>query len=69
MKAILEFDLPEEEGQHKLALDGWKWMDVCNELDQWLRGIQKHTDQKTLTVDEVRDRLHEEMSSSGLSFD
>lgn len=69
MKAILEFNLPEETGEHKLALDGGKWMSVCHVLDQWLRGIQKHGDQKTLTVDEVRERLHEELDSSGLSFD
>ena len=69
MKAILEFNLPEEEAEHRLALDGGKWMSVCNELDQWLRSIQKHSDLKTLKVDEVRKRLHEEMDSVGLSFD
>jgi hypothetical protein len=37
MKAILEFNLPGEESEHKLALDGGKWMSVCHELDQWLR--------------------------------
>ncbi len=26
MKAILEFNLPEEEAEHRLALDGGKWM-------------------------------------------
>jgi len=69
MKAILEFNLPEETDEHKLALDGAKWMSVCHELDQWLRSIQKHSDVKTLKVDEVRERLHEEMDSVGLSFD
>ena len=69
MKAILEFNLPEEEAEHRLALDGGKWMSVCNELDQWLRSIQKHSDLKTLKVDEVCKRLYEELDSAGLSFD
>ena len=69
MKAILEFDLPEEDAEHKLALDGWKWKSVCSELAQRLRSVHKHTDRKTLTVEEVRTRLHEEIASSGLSLD
>ncbi len=69
MKAILEFNLPEETAEHKLALDGCKWMSACHELDQWLRSIQKHSDQKILNVDEVRERLYEELESAGLSFD
>lgn len=69
MKAILEFTLPEEDAEHRLALDGGKWMSVCHELDRWLRSIQKHTDRETLTVEEVRARLHEEIASSGLSLD
>ena len=69
MKAILEFDLPEEEAEHRLALDGGKWMSACHELDQWLRSVQKHGDRKTLEVDEVRKRLYEELESAGLRFD
>lgn len=69
MKAILEFNLPEEQNEHKLALDGSRWMSVCEEFDRWLRSIQKHTDRDTLTVAEARAHLHEEMASAGLSFD
>lgn len=69
MKATLEFNLPEEEAEHRLALDGGKWMSVCHELDQWLRSIQKHGNLKTLEVDEIRKRLYEELESAGLSFD
>lgn len=69
MKAILEFNLPEEQAEHKLALDGFKWMAICHELDQWLRSLEKHEGQHTLKVDEARSRLHEEMASSGLTFE
>ena len=69
MKAILEFSLPEEAAEHRLALDGGKWMSVCHELDQWFRSTQKHGDLKTLKVDEIRKRLYEELDSAGVSFD
>ncbi len=69
MKAILEFNLPEENAEHKLALDGGKWMSVLHELDQWLRSIAKYEDRKTVTIEEVRARIYEELEDSGLSFD
>lgn len=69
MKAILEFNLPEDNAEHKWALNGFKWMSICHELDQWLRSAAKYEDRDTVTVDEVRARIHEEMEESGLSFD
>lgn len=69
MKAILEFDLPEESSEHKLALEGGRWMSVCHDLDEWLRSVQKHGDRKTVSVDEVCARIREEMDSHGLSFE
>ena len=69
MKATLKFDLPEEAFEHRLALDGGKWMQVCHELDQWLRSLEKYQDRDSVKVAEVRSRIHEEMESSGLNFD
>jgi len=66
MKAILEFDLPEEAAEHKLALDGGKWMSVCFALDQRLRSLEKYENRKTVSVSEVRRLLHEEIESAGL---
>ena len=38
MKAILEFNLPEDASAHQTALDGWKWKTVLETLDQqWKR--------------------------------
>lgn len=68
MKAILEFSLPEEEGEHQLALDGGKWQSACFDFDQWLRGIIKHTDRETISVQEVRDKLWDELKDRGLSY-
>lgn len=69
MKATLTFELPEEAAEHRLALDGSKWMAVCHELDQWLRRLAKHENRATIPVEEARNRLREEMTSLGLSFD
>ena len=69
MKAILEFNLPEDAHEHKLSLDGVKWMSVCHNLDQWLRSAEKYENLETLEVSKVRDRLYEELAESGLRFD
>ncbi|MBU2572464.1 MAG: hypothetical protein KKH28_00085, partial [Elusimicrobia bacterium] len=62
MKAILEFNLPEEDLDHRLALDGWKWKSACFAVDQWLRNLEKHGDKDTVEVAEVRKRLYEELN-------
>ena len=37
MKAILEFDLPQDNQEFKLATKASDWWHVCWEMDQWLR--------------------------------
>jgi len=69
MKATLKFDLPEEAFEHRLALDGGKWMRVCSEIDQWLRSMEKYENRDTVKLSEVRSRIREELESSGLSFE
>lgn len=69
MKAILEFNLPEEAAEHKLALDGGKWMAVCSDIDQWLRSMEKYENRNTVSVSEVRSRIREELGSYGLGFE
>jgi len=69
MKAILEFNLPEDAPEHKLALDGGKWMSVCFELDQRLRSLEKYENRDTISVSEVRRLLREEIESLELMFE
>jgi hypothetical protein len=38
MKAIIEFDLPNEEHQHKYAINGRKLYDIINEFDSFMKG-------------------------------
>lgn len=68
MKAILEFTLPEEESEHKSALDGGAWISVVFDFDQWLRVSGKYGDKEVLRIEEVRSKLHEIISEAGLSL-
>lgn len=69
MKATLEFNLPEEDSEYRAALNGAKWQQVLWEIDDWLRDLRKHSDKNTISIQEVRDRIYEELQSGGLSFD
>ena len=44
MKAILEFNLPEDKVDFDLALQGSDWKHVCWEMDQLLRKHLKYDD-------------------------
>ena len=73
MKAILEFSLPEDSSEFDLACRAAKYHGVLWDLDQWLRGIIKYDDSlsdgQSDVYQKVRDRLHEELSSNGISLD
>jgi len=72
MKAILEFNLPEDKVDFDLALQGSDWKHVCWEMDQLLRKHLKYDDD--LKEDEVkmlqyvRDELYRFMNESNLDL-
>ena len=73
MKAILEFELPENEVDFNLALDGSKWAYVVWQLDQHLRSQVKHphegmSDDTYKAFDETRDKLYELLNEEGLKL-
>lgn len=57
MKAILEFNLPEEEDIHLMSLKGPKLASALDAFDHWLRNKMKHENLKTIKIQEVRDTL------------
>ena len=67
MKAILEFNLPEEQEEHRTALNGGKYYSVIWELGAYLRSLYKYenVDEKFKTpselLDEIRKRYYEEL--------
>lgn len=74
MKAILEFNLPDDQQEFDLANSGLKFWSVLWELDQDLRAKTKYASDdlpqdKYDAYQEVRDKLYELMSESNISFD
>tara|TARA_R110000803_G_scaffold77614_1_gene142475 strand:- start:1 stop:228 length:228 start_codon:yes stop_codon:yes gene_type:complete len=64
MKAILEFNLPEDRVDFELASEGSKMYSVIWEMDQWLRTQTKYapdsmSEEKYKAFDECREQLHE----------
>jgi len=66
MKAILEFQLPEDNQEFELATKASKMYCTLWELDQWLRGEIKYNGKE---LDEVRDKLRGLMNDNRIDFD
>ena len=74
MKAILEFNLPDDQQDFNLAANAMKFWDVLYELDQELRSKTKYApddlpQDKYDAYQEVRDLLYELMSNNRISLD
>lgn len=74
MKAILEFNLPDDQDDFKMATNAISWYIVCWELDQELRAKTKYasddlSQEKYDAYQEIRDLLREYMSNRDISFD
>lgn len=74
MKAILEFDLPEEQSEFDFASRGHKWSFALWELDQWLRSQMKYndhnmTEEEYNAYEKCRNQLRDFMQDNGVSFD
>ena len=74
MKAILEFNLPEDNQEFTLATNGLKFWTVLYELDQSLRAKTKYAaddlpEDKYNAYQEVRDELRELMSNNNVDLD
>ena len=74
MKAILEFNLPDDQQDFDLATRGMKFWSVLWELDQSLRSKTKYAPDslpqyKYDAYKEIRDELRELMLNNDISFD
>ena len=71
MKAILEFNLPEDEEQFNTASKGMDWALVAWDMDQILRDKLKHGDLFPNTraeLEKIRDTWNEILVDRGLSY-
>jgi len=74
MKAILEFNLPDDQEDFKMASNALSWYIVCWDLDQELRAKTKYApdslpQDKYDAYQEIRELLREYMSNRNISFD
>jgi hypothetical protein len=74
MKAILEFNLPEDSEEHQVAVKARDLYLALWDIDQWLRGKVKYSEGKEFedpedALDKTREQLREIMSGYGLNFE
>ena len=73
MKAILEFNLTEEQEQFEDAVNGWKWSHAMWTLDQFLRAKTKYAsddahEESIKAFEEARDELHRILNEENLEM-
>jgi hypothetical protein len=59
MKAILEFNLPDDQEAFDVCKDGLKWRQVVIDIDNYLRGESKYQDNDLTSVAELREKIRE----------
>ncbi|MFW6226413.1 MAG: hypothetical protein ACOC3V_05600 [bacterium] len=69
MKAILEFNLPENDNEFRNAINGSTWQHIVWQIDSELRHMTKHQNKNKIEIDEIRDLIYEKMRENDLSFD
>jgi len=74
MKAILEFNLPDDQQEYELANSGLSFWNVLWELDQELRTKTKYASDdlskdKYDAYQEIRDKLYELMSENNVNLE
>jgi DNA-binding HxlR family transcriptional regulator len=73
MKAILEFNLPEDNVEYNLANKGQDFHTTLWDMDQWLRSNTKYAPD-TMSEDtfdayqKCREKLHEFMNENNVKF-
>ena len=71
MKAILEFNLPEEKQEYQLAANATDYAITLEEFDNYLRGKIKYddtlTEEQCHVFEEVREKLWEFKNDNGIT--
>ncbi len=67
VKATLCFELPQEQEEHRLALDGGAWKSVVHNIDDWLRSQAKYGE-KPPSMSEIRREFYEIIAAAGVEL-
>ena len=65
MKAILEFNLPDDQEDFERAVNAWKLEVAINEYSQKLRSMYKHEDIGTIDTYDARKMLFDIFAENG----
>jgi hypothetical protein len=74
MKAILEFDLPNDSEEFRLASTASDMYNTLWEMDQWLRSAIKYapdsmSDDTMCALEQCREKLYEICEVNNINFD
>jgi hypothetical protein len=74
MKAILEFNLPEDQTEYQMVNDASKMFNVVWDMKQWLRSQTKYapdsmSDDTYKAFEECRDKLNELLLDNQVNLD
>ena len=68
MKAILEFDLPEDKEEFEVASQAMDWALLVWHIDQFIRNKIKYEQDREEVLQLVRNELTFQMEEKGLTF-
>jgi hypothetical protein len=74
MKAILEFNLPEDQTEYQMVNDASKMFSVIGDMKQWLRSQTKYapdsmSDDTYKAFEECREKLNELLVDNQVNLD
>ncbi len=74
MKAILKFNLPDDQHEYAMATQGSAMHSVLWDMDQWLRRQTKYapdsmSEEKYKAFDECREQLHEFLNENNINLE
>jgi hypothetical protein len=74
MKAILEFNLPEDSEDHELCVNAYRYHNTLFEFNQHLRGMikynsDKYTDKEIDLLIKIREEFHDMLNNNNVNLD
>ena len=59
MKCTIEFDLPEEQVEYELCMNGGKLNSILTDFMEWVRQLNKYQDVESISINMIRDKIGE----------
>lgn len=68
MRAVLEFNLPEDENEHRMAIHARNFVFAFDDFWNWLRDQVKHVElENRPSIEQVREKFYECLNNHHLS--